>query len=87
MNFETAISYINEDTDDVKKFNLYKIRVRKTGRKHDIDPSMIHEYLDDLQTMFDADVYRHMKDEEIIQDIAGYFNRMNIRKSKKYKIL
>jgi hypothetical protein len=86
MNYQTTIELILEDTEDVKKFNLYKIRTRKVGRLNDLNPRDVNDYLDSLESMFDADVYNEMDSNEILEDISAYFNRINIKKQKDYKI-
>jgi hypothetical protein len=88
MNYATTIELILEDTADVKMFNLYKLRVRKVGRINELNPRDIADYLDSLESVFDADVYNQMTNDEILEDIHAYFNGTGtVHKRTDYKII
>ena len=87
MNYTTTIELILEDTIDVKKFNLYKIRTRKVGRMNELNPRDIADYLDSLEDVFDADVYNEMSNEEILEDIHAYFSTGHVKHVNDYKII
>ena len=89
MNYNTAIELLSEDTIDVKKFNLYRNRTKKVGRRNELNPADVNTYLNDLEPVFDADVYNEMSEDEILEDIAAYFDRMRNKpmRKKDYKII
>lgn len=72
MNFEQAVDLITEATEDVKRFNMFRIRVKKLGRRLEMNPASVNKYLKELQPVFDADVYANISDDEIESEMADY---------------
>jgi hypothetical protein len=76
MKYDDMIELITEDVANVKRFNLFRQRVKKLARQNDISYDVVSAYMDDVEMMFDDDVYKDMVDDEILNEIQLFLGNL-----------